>query len=422
MSIATSSLSGLVISHENLLFDFPEADLILRSRDSYDFRVLKLYIVHSSPVLGEKVLICPNPQPEPSAPEENPAESNVEGTAANVPCVVQLPIEGAVLFSLLTYIFPVPPVLPSTVELAMELLSVAQMYKMDVVLTHIRRDIAQQQPAFIREETAFLIYPLAQKYGLRTEALEAARCTLSFSSLTIEDLSTDHKLDMMPGASLHELWKYHQRVRSNLTSDLGEFINSNAVTILGDWSCDLPANSGVPHWLDKYISDIGTARVPAFLDFTDFYMGLAEHIKKRRSKGCACSGIPRKNMRAFWGALTGTVHGSIAKVRVSYVSASQRGPEHLYRQSQILHFLLRKRGLKIRAEQLARSLCHRSIRICPMQMSSSSHLTLSISVSINQRWLPHLPFLVTCFLSPNPQAMQLLASFPWCTYLRMQRS
>lgn len=33
--------SGLVISRDNLLFDFPEADLILRSRDLYEFRVLK---------------------------------------------------------------------------------------------------------------------------------------------------------------------------------------------------------------------------------------------------------------------------------------------------------------------------------------------------------------------------------------------
>ena len=167
------SPSRPVISLENLLFDFPEADIILHSRDSYEFRVLKLYIVHSSPILGEKALLFPNPRPGPSA-SANSAQSNAKGIAANAPGVVQLPIEGAIFFSLLTYIFPVPPVLPSTVEQVMELLSVAQKYKIDVVLTHIRNHIARQEPSFIREDTAFLIYSHAQKHGLRTEALQAA--------------------------------------------------------------------------------------------------------------------------------------------------------------------------------------------------------------------------------------------------------
>ena len=196
-----------VISHENLLFDYPEADVILRSRDSYEFRVLKLYIVHSSPILGDNVLISPTPHPKPTS-STNPAESNIDSEhSANAHPVVELPINGAILFSLLTYIFPVPPILPSTVEQVIELLSVAQTYKMDVVLTHIRNHISQQEPPFIREETAFLIYSLSQKHALRTEALQAARCTLSFSSLTIQDLAEENKLDMMPGSFLFELWK-----------------------------------------------------------------------------------------------------------------------------------------------------------------------------------------------------------------------
>ena len=131
MSTATteSSPSGLVVSLENLLFDYPGADIILRSRDFYQFRVLKLYIVHSSPALGEKLLVSPNPRP---------AESDVKATAANALPAVQLPLDGAILLSLLSYIFPVPHILPPTIEQIMELLSVAQMYKMDVMLTHIR--------------------------------------------------------------------------------------------------------------------------------------------------------------------------------------------------------------------------------------------------------------------------------------------
>jgi hypothetical protein len=44
--------------------------------------------------------------------------------------------------------------------------------------------------------------------------------------MTIEDL--DEKLDIMPGASLYELWKYHERVQANLASDLTEFRTSGA--------------------------------------------------------------------------------------------------------------------------------------------------------------------------------------------------
>jgi hypothetical protein len=310
--------SGPVVSLENLLFDFPEADVVLRSRDSYDFRVLKIYIVHSSPILGEKVLLFPDPS-------ANPTESDV-------PCVVQLPIGGAALFSLLTYIFPVHPELPAAVEHVMELLSVAQMYKMDVVLAQIRNDVAQQEPPFIREETAFLIYSLAQEHGLRSEALEAAQCTLSVSSLTIEGLAKDDKLAMMPGTFLHELWKYHQRVQSNRASALDEFRKSNAHTILGDLSCCQPSVTGLPYWLDKYLFDLYTTWVPGSLDLTDFHMKLTEHIHSmgRKKGGCTfCAGIPQTKIRTLWGALTDIIHGSISKVRVSSVAASPNGPERL---------------------------------------------------------------------------------------------
>jgi hypothetical protein len=53
---------------------------------------------------------------------------------------------------------------------------------------------------------ALHIYALAQKYGLRLEALQTARTILNYP-MTIEDF--DDKLDIISGASLYELWKYH---------------------------------------------------------------------------------------------------------------------------------------------------------------------------------------------------------------------
>jgi hypothetical protein len=303
--------SGLLVSLENLLFDFPGADVILRSCDSYEFRVLKLYIFHSSPVLGEIVLTADSSQ------------SGTADTAAATLPVVQLSDSGAILFSLLTYIFPVQPILPSTVAHTMALLSAAQTYKMDVTLAHIRNHIAHQHPPFIREDNSLSIYSLAQKHGLRREMLQAARSTLGLPTLTIDNLH--EKLELMPGAFLHELWKYHQRVRVNLTSDLQEFITSSHVQAMFDSkgpSCRIVTSApGVPSWLGQYISSIG--RSPHLFDLSRFYMALTGHIQSLGTGGgCrACATIPGKSILEFWPALSAVYRDSISKVRAHDVLA-----------------------------------------------------------------------------------------------------
>jgi hypothetical protein len=249
--------------------------------------------------------------------------------------VVHLPVNGTILNSLLSYIFPVPPILPSTTEQIMELLSAAQMYKMDVVLTHIKNHIAQQQPPLIRKETALSVYALAQKYGLRAEALQAARCTLSFLTMNLYDLAKDDKLGLMPGAFLHELWKYHQRARSNLTSDMEEFKTSQLEEFKeqedSDLACEWSTDEGIPYWLDDYISKIGSDSVPAFLDFTEFHREFVEHSEGVQSKyGDKCSfclKISQGGLRALWETLMAVVQSSITKVMFTHVAAASDGPE-----------------------------------------------------------------------------------------------
>ena len=299
-------LPGLLVSLENLLFDFPGADIILRSCDSYDFRVLNIYVFHSSPVLGEQMLAA-----------DNPRSATPDTEATSLP-VVQLSDSGAILFSLLTYIFPVQPILPSTVEQTMELLSVAQKYKMDAILTHIRNHIAQQHPPFIRGESSLYIYSLAQKHGLHQEVLQAAKSTLGLPTLTIDNL--EEQLELMPGAFLYELWNYHQRVRANLTSDLENFIASRAHTMLESSSCRaLPSASGVPNWLSQYISSMG--RSPHLFELSRFHMTLTGHIQSYGGRGgCnACATIPGKSILEFWAALSAVYRDSITKVRGSGV-------------------------------------------------------------------------------------------------------
>jgi len=223
--------------------------------------------------------------------------------------VVQLPERGAILHILLTFIFPMTPLLPSTPAENMELLSVAQKYQMDSVLAHIRGSVARHYPLPTRLEPALYTYSLAQKYGLRQEALQAARITLNYP-MTIEDLDSS-KLDIMPGASLYELWKYHENVRAILSSDLMEFRISGARGMMTGLFCTEISSYQIPSWLDRYIESIGKA--PDLFDPLEFNIAMVRHISEGKGR-CRCASIPSKTIRDFWTSLASVIHGSYEKV------------------------------------------------------------------------------------------------------------
>ena len=284
-----------------LLFDYPGADIILRSQDCYLFRAPKIPIINNSPVLSKLI----------QKKLDSPDNANAE---APLP-VVQLPESGEILHSLLTFIFLVTPLIPSTPEDIMKLLSVAQNYQMGTVLTHIRGSIALQNLFSTRLEPALYNYALAQKYGLRQEALQAARAILSKQSLTIEDF--DNKLDIMPGSFLYELWKYHERVRDILASDLSEFRISRARGTIAGLHCTVLSSFQTPSWLDQYIESIG--KTPSLFDYAELNTAMVCHIKDKadrsdRSTGCECASIPSRTIRDFWEALESVIEDSFKKV------------------------------------------------------------------------------------------------------------
>ena len=231
-------------SQEALHFDYPVSDIVLHSCDSHNFHVSKLYIANSSPVLRELILqSVSDTSGGPSGEEQVPLP------------VVRLPESGATLHSLLTLIFPVVPILPSTSEEIMELLAVAQKYQMDSILSHIRGNIAEKDPPFLRPETAFYIYFLARKYELHREAVQAARVTLRIS-MVIEDLGDVLDFPGMIGTYLYDLWKYHERVRADLKSGVSRFRESGLPDDVKRLRC--PSMS-YPRWLDQYVQSIAEA-------------------------------------------------------------------------------------------------------------------------------------------------------------------
>jgi hypothetical protein len=76
----------------NVLFEYPGANFILRSRDSHHFRVQKSYILNSFPILDKLIRRAQDP----------PDDANDE---ASLP-TVELPESGAIIHNLLTFIFP----------------------------------------------------------------------------------------------------------------------------------------------------------------------------------------------------------------------------------------------------------------------------------------------------------------------------
>ena len=147
---APSPPADLIDSPEVVLFDYPDTDVILHSRGSQMFCVLKIYIINSSSALGELIQ----------------AASDIPGAARSASAPIRLPQvqlseSSAILSSLLTFIFPVTPVLPSTLEETMELLSVAQKYEMTSVLIHNRGSLSRRHPLFISPENSLFTYALA---------------------------------------------------------------------------------------------------------------------------------------------------------------------------------------------------------------------------------------------------------------------
>jgi len=198
----------------------------------------------------------------------------------------------------------------------MELLAVAQKYEMNSVLSHIR-GICRQDPPFLRSETAFHVYFLAQQYGLHHEAAQAARVTL-YLPMTFEGLEDMLDFPGMTGAYLHELWKYHEQVRTELQSVVPEFRRSGLPDDVKSLMCTRPYQGiSSPQWLYDYINSAAGTPPRHLFDLTEFDNVLARHVQSQIEHSpygpCSCATMPSQVKRSFWEALTAVVHRVLEK-------------------------------------------------------------------------------------------------------------
>ena len=309
--------SSKVVINETL-FNHPGSDITLRSCDSFTFPLPKLFLVVCSPVLENLI-------------QDASTTSDIPRVGGPKPLpVVILPESGATLYHLLTFIFPIDPVLPSTTEKIMELLAVAQKYQMKSVSTHIRGVIARKDPPFICPETAHGVYFLAQMHGLHEEAVQAARVTLRLP-MAISDLKDKLSFPGLTGAYLHELWRYHKQVRSDLKSGVLEFRKSGLPEDVKHLRCEIfqplivlfDDSHSPAQWLYKYIDSIADA--PHLFNPVEFENDWIRYIKETAEISskplCSCVDLPSELRRGFWKALTTFVHTTIEKVRRTGVTS-----------------------------------------------------------------------------------------------------
>jgi BTB/POZ domain len=382
-------------SYEPLLFDYPDADIILRSCDARHFRVPKSCIATSSPVLDKLI----------QKALDSPAGARGE---ASLP-VVKLPESGEILHNLLTFVFPSkkPPPVPSSTKKSMELLSVAQRYQMASTLDHIRGSVMRQKPP-PTQRAALCTYSLAQHYGLRQEALLAAQDILKYP-MKIEDM-----VDFMHGASLYELWKYYKNFRAILKLDLTKFKTSGARAFWRHLQCGESSSFPIPRWLDDYIESIGDA--PHLFDIFEFNIALVSHISGSRNQRCMCRLVSSRDIRNFWEALESVIHSSFQKVSVTNATRAAYSIEVVSRLSQV--YLSCWSG---KPESIRPYLClYRWSYPYATRILSSDRTTASTSESISQYWLSSR-LSSKLYISPSglPTVNQS-KGFPWSNFPKAQ--
>ncbi|KAI9435057.1 hypothetical protein H4582DRAFT_1781789, partial [Lactarius indigo] len=147
-----------------LPFKAPDANIIVRSSDQVNFHVHKSLLTMSSPFFDDLLSLSQPPDGE---------------TVDGLP-VVQLSEDADLLNSLISLIYPVSPIIPSSYEKVFALLAACQKYDMVSIQSYIRGEIGRGIfPAPVGTES-FRAYAIASNLGLIPEKESAGRLTLGY--------------------------------------------------------------------------------------------------------------------------------------------------------------------------------------------------------------------------------------------------
>ena len=180
-----------------------------------------------------------------SLPQSSDSES-VDGFP-----VVQLSESAELLNCLISMLYPVDPVAPSSYDKVLYLLAACQKYDMIQVQSSIRAEISRGSfPAPVETEV-FRAYAIAYDKGLIPEMENAARLTLDHP-MSFETLG--EALRCFGGWALRDLARLRKRLRDKLVMCLESFLKGPSSIWIGCPNFGLP---GVPYsWLPSWLYQV----------------------------------------------------------------------------------------------------------------------------------------------------------------------
>ena len=205
-----------------------DADVILRSQDNVDFRVIKLFLSYSSPFF--KGMFDLPQSPLPSAPDSNEMKDGLP--------IIIVSETSNTLDRLLRLCYPMAAVeflVPDNLEDIHLLLEATLKYEMERAEKQVRTWLIASH---ILDTDPVRVFAIASRYNLREEATAAARASFNRPLLK---RPYGPELELITGGQLYQLLQYHERCKDavrSLTDDFSWMERNDFCWFEGGECCD----------------------------------------------------------------------------------------------------------------------------------------------------------------------------------------
>lgn len=234
-------------------FDSPQADVIIRSSDNVDFRVIKLFLSFASPFFRDMFAL-------PQMPEGENSNEMSDGLP-----LITVTETSKTLESLFLLCYPVTTVDPPVLELLEDvhaLLDAATKYSVEGVERRVKQWLVA--PRFLCTDPV-RVFAIACRYKLQEEAIAAAKASFRQPLLR---RPYGAELELITGGQLYQLLHYHERCMAAAKTVAADFIwieRTNAC-----WFDCGNCSKG------KHIKRIGNNRMPKYC--TNWWLSYTEEV------------------------------------------------------------------------------------------------------------------------------------------------
>ena len=235
--------------------------------------------------------------------------------------VLQLAEDAGLLNSLISFLYPIAPVIPGSYEAVFALLSTCQKYDMLFIQSYIRTEVKRGTfPSPVGTES-FRGYAIASRIGLIPEMENAARLTLDYP-MTFESLGEG--LLSFKGRELCDLLRYRKHCRDNVVSCLDSFfdVHSRCQIWKGcqEWSMwDTPPNRPTA-WLRSFFMNKSIELKKGFVNAIFSPSAILEGYLvtlKRHAQYCACCALVHIEGQVFFKELENGLTQALDMVNTS---------------------------------------------------------------------------------------------------------